>query len=102
MDEIKVIWKDILIAESHALLEDILEKLHLELKDIGLDEREFGWETLSYLITHKLGRFPSSGEIINNESFKKGGKIKNHIEFKILDIKDSKIGKVEIRKSKVT
>jgi hypothetical protein len=54
------------------------------------------------LITHKLGRFPSSGEIINNESFKKGGKIKNHIEFKILDIKDSKIGKVEIRKSKVT
>jgi putative hemolysin len=99
VDEISQISKDNYEVESDILIEDILEKFNLNLGDIWLDEREFGWETLSYIITHVLERFPKQWEIINF-------KIKNNqtkcwlIELKIIDIDFWKIGKVEVKKIK--
>jgi len=97
-DEISKIWENIFICESYVLFEDVLEKFNLELENIWLDEKEFWWATLSYIITHKLGRFPTNWEIIsfnilNMEEKNTTGKI----FLKILDIENSKIWKVEVK-----
>ncbi len=98
-DEIILVWKDNFIVESDVLIENILEKFNLYLWDIWLDEREFWWETLSYIITHILERFPKKSEIVDF-------KIKNNqtkywiLELKIIDINDWKIGKVEVKRVK--
>lgn len=98
-DEIKEVWNDSLIVESDALIEDVLEKLWLELANIWLDYKEFDWETISYVITHTLDRFPSSGELITFELCD----IEDHeflkVTFKITEIKDHKIGKIEVKKN---
>jgi CBS domain containing-hemolysin-like protein len=54
IDEIKQIGANSIQVESDVLAEDMLEELNLDLEHIGLDEREFGGETLSYVITHVL------------------------------------------------
>jgi hypothetical protein len=82
------------------LIEDVLEKYNLNLEDIGLDEKEFWGETLSYVITHVLEWFPSNGEelefhITNDENQKL-----STLSCKVLDISDAKIGKVDIRLKK--
>jgi CBS domain containing-hemolysin-like protein len=100
-DDINKIWKDSFIVESHVGSEEILEEFNLDLKHIWLDEKEFGWETLSYLVTHKLERFPSNGEVILFDVIdedEEDWNIKAKLSLKVLDIKDGKIGKVEIRK----
>ena len=74
------------------------------MKHIWLDEKEFWWETLSYLITHKLERFPSNGEMLSFDIIEEDDDEKENIGgkllLKVLDIKDSKIGKVEVKKEK--
>lgn len=97
-DEIKEIWTGVYLVESGALIEDILNKYDLCLEDIWLDEKEFSWETLSYVITHMLERFPDTSEILHiyiNSDWK----IKQNLELKIIDILDWKIWKVEIKKN---
>jgi hypothetical protein len=47
------------------LLEDILDEYHLELGDFNDDLSEFSGDTLGYMITHKLERFPENEEIIS-------------------------------------
>lgn len=64
-----------------------------------MDEKEFGSETVSYMITHKLERFPEKDEevcfeIIDEEKSTTG----QGLCFKILEIDDSVIGKVEVTK----
>jgi len=77
------------IIDSTILMEDILDKFELDLKDIGLNEQEFDGETVSYIITHELERFPSSGEVMTFD-------VVDHIGYttlslKILDIKDGQM-----------
>ena len=97
-DEIKEIWKDEYIVESWILIEDILHKYNLCLSDIWLDEKEFDWETLSYVITHELERFPNPWEILKfyiNTDWK----IEHNLELKVIDISDWRIWKVVLKKN---
>ncbi|MFK7780065.1 MAG: hemolysin family protein [Candidatus Gracilibacteria bacterium] len=95
-EEIIEITKDNLVVKSYVLIEEILRKFKFKLSDIGLDEREFGGETLSYVITHILGGFPKNDQIITFDI-----KNKNYtLSCKILEIENAKIGKVDIRKLK--
>ncbi len=96
-EEFVKIWKDNLRVESNVLIEDVLEKFNLGLSDIGLDEKEFDGETLSYVITHVLERFPNTGEIITFDIKDEEGKVKKVLSLKILDIENAKIWKVDIR-----
>lgn len=97
VDEINFVSKDNYIAESDILIDDILDKYNLNLEDIWLDEREFSWETLSYIITHILERFPKQWEIIEFEI--KNNQLLNWIiELKIVDINNWRIGKVEVKR----
>ena len=99
VDDIKQVSDDNYLVESDILVEDILEKFNLYLEHIWLDEREFGWETLSYIITHILERFPKQWEIMN--FMIKNNQTKYwHIELKIVDIDNWKIGKVEVKRLK--
>ena len=97
-EEFVKIWKDSIRVESDVLIEDVLEKFNLELEDIGLDQKEFDWENLSYVITHKLERFPNTWEIIifDIKSDENSNK-KRVLSLKILSIDNAKIGKVDIR-----
>ncbi len=98
-EEFVKIWKDSIRVESDVLIENVLEKFKLELEDIGLDEKEFDWENLSYVITHKLERFPSTWEIISFDIKSEQEKeIKQRVlSLKVLSIDNAKIGKVDIR-----
>jgi len=98
-DDIREVWTDSLIVESSVVFEEILEKLDISFTDIWLDEKEFWWETLSYLITHKLERFPRNGEKVIFELCNIEDKDCKKIEFKILDITDSKMWKIEVKKN---
>ena len=98
-DDISNIWKDIFVAESHVWSEEILRKFHLQLNNIWLDLKEFGWETLSYLITHKLERFPTNGEVISFDIIDDENESTNEkLSLKVIDIKDNRIGKIEVKK----
>ncbi|MDD3144714.1 MAG: hemolysin family protein [Candidatus Gracilibacteria bacterium] len=94
--------KNSFIVSSDVLIEEVLYKFDLELSDIGLDERDFDGETLSYVITHILEGFPSNGEIINfniNKEEENNNKKEKEIEIlslKIIDIDNAKIGKVDV------
>jgi CBS domain containing-hemolysin-like protein len=97
-EEFVKIWKDSLRVESDVLIEDVLEKFNLELENIWLDEKEFDWENLSYVITHKLERFPNTWEIISFDIlWDEENKVEKVLSLKVLSIDNAKIGKVDIR-----
>ncbi len=96
-EEFIKIWKNSLRVESDVLIEDVLEKFELELEDIGLDQKEFDWENLSYVITHKLERFPNTWEIITFDIKSDREDKKEILSLKVLSIDNAKIGKVDIR-----
>ncbi len=95
-DEFVEIWKNNLIVESNVLIEEVLEKFNLGFDDIWLDGKEFDWETISYVITHKLERFPNFWEIISFDiiSWKDKWKV---LSMKILEVENAKIWKIDIR-----
>lgn len=95
-EEFVKIWKNSIRVESDVLIEDILKKFNLDLEDIWLDEKEFGWETLSYVITNEIERFPDSWEIISFK-IKKEEYENKFLSLKILEIENAKIGKVDVR-----
>ena len=95
IDEIKENWDYSYVAESWVLMEDMLSKFDLELKDVWLDS-EFSWETISYVLTHKLERFPNSWEIVSFEIVKyKDSDSDRKLDLKVWSVKDWKIGRVE-------
>lgn len=98
-DEIIEKTKGTFIVDSSIMLHDIIDEFDLEFPDLWMDEKEFGTETVSYMITHKLERFPEKDEevcfeIVDEESTQIG----QGLCFKILEIDDSVIGKVEVTK----
>jgi CBS domain containing-hemolysin-like protein len=94
-EEFIKVWEDYVRVESDVLIEDVLDEFNLKLEDIWLDNKEFDGETVSYIITHILDRFPKAWEIIdfdvksNNETWK--------LSMTILDINDVKIWKVDVK-----
>lgn len=85
------------VIDSSILLDDIVDEFELEMSDIGFDEKEFGSETVSYMITHELERFPKMWEeicfIILGEKWVTAGK---KLCFKVIELDESAIGKVEV------
>jgi CBS domain containing-hemolysin-like protein len=99
-DEIRKIKKDTLVVESSVLAEEVLKNFDLELENIWLNEKEFEWETLSYIITEKLERFPKTWEIIeyeikneNDENSKK-----QKLILKCLNVNSSWTWEIEVKK----
>ncbi|MDD3794304.1 MAG: hemolysin family protein [Candidatus Gracilibacteria bacterium] len=90
--------KNSFIVQSDVLIEEVLYKFDLDLEHIGLDEKEFDGETISYVITHILEGFPSNGEIITFDINRDDEEVdsKEILTFKILDIDNAKIGKIDV------
>lgn len=99
-DEIIEKGKNTFIIDSSILLHDIVDEFDLEIEDLGIDEREFGSETVSYIITHELERFPEKWEEICFSLVKKSEKNEQDsvLCFKVLEIEDNTIGKIEVTK----
>jgi len=85
------------IIDSSVMIDDILEKFDLELEHIGLDVAEFSTETVSFILTDMLERFPEVGEIIEFEIIKPNMETPQVLEFHILDMTEMKIGKIEVK-----
>ena len=96
IDDIEKIDDSTLIVESEALIEEVLEQLGLELWDIWLDDKGFDGETIGYVITRELERFPKDEEIIKFFICEKDKC--NKIEFKTLTVEDGKLWKIEVKK----
>ena len=62
---IRKVGKKTWIVSSFVRIDEFLEESKLTFEELGLNEEEFDGETLSYLITSKLERFPSVWEEIN-------------------------------------
>ena len=98
-DEIVEQGKDDYLIDSTILLDEIVDEFWLCLEDIGLDEKEFGSETVSYMITHRLERFPEKWEEIDFTILDEDQKETwNSLCFKVLEIDDSTIGQVSVKK----
>ena len=88
-------WK--ILTNGLVLMQDLLDEFELELPNIWLDEKEFNWETVSYVITDVLEGFPKSWEEIYFEIISDEEKIKKKLYIKVLEADESKIWKVEAR-----
>lgn len=97
VDEIKDIWNNTFVIESIVLVEDILDEFHLELENFTEDLTEFSSETMGYMITHKLERFPENDEIISFNFHKHIDDTSGKIQCKILRVQDAKIWKIEVK-----
>lgn len=85
--------------DSSILMNDIVDEFELELADLWMNEKEFWSETVSYMITHKLERFPKQDEEICFKIYDEDGKnAKLKLYFKILEIDESTIGKIQVSK----
>ena len=85
--------------ESSILMNDIVDDFDLEMQDLDMDEKEFWSETVSYMITHKLERFPKKNEEIKFEIYNEEWEVlKQKLCFKVLEIEETTIGKIEVRK----
>lgn len=97
-DDIIEKGENIYVVDSGILLHDILDEFGLEFPDIGMDEKEFGSETISYIITHKLERFPVKHEEICFELETGAADAFSTLCMKVLEVDDGVIGQVEITK----
>ena len=97
-DEIVEKWDNIFIIDSGILLHDIVDEFSLSLSDLGMEDKEFWSETVSYMITHRLERFPDKDEEICFEIYDEDWNItSDSLCFKVLEIEDTAIWKVEVQ-----
>ncbi len=97
VDEITKVSEDTYVIKSLVLIEDILAKFHLTITEIWLNKNEFEWETVSYIITHKLERFPNKWEELEFDVHD-WEESKWKIIFKTLWIEEGKIDTVEVKR----
>lgn len=100
-DEIKKIGENLYTIDSSAIIDDVLEEFDLELKHILLDDKDFSTETVSYVLTDKLERFPNEGENISFDVYKIDTKKTGVLNFKIIEVVDGRIGKIEVSYKKL-
>lgn len=105
---IRKIWRNTWNVSSFVRIDEFLEESKLTFEELWLDEEEFDWETLSYLITSILERFPNIWEEINiklkdlnNDDIdflKKDEKTPKHrtLIIKVNQISDNTIGDLRI------
>ena len=109
---IRKVWKTSWIVSSFVRIDEFLEESKLTFEELWLDENEFDGETLSYLITSILERFPSVWEqisiplkIIDNDSVFDGREImkkneksipERNLIIRVNQIDDNTIGDLRI------
>lgn len=96
IEEIRNKGTNIYEVDSDIWIEDAMSLFNLECIDLGWSEDKFDWETLSYVLTDILERFPKKEEIIKLKI--KSEKWNKQLKIKVLEVNDWVIGKVEIRK----
>lgn len=96
IEEIQNKGTNIYEVDSDIWIEDAMSLFNLECTDLGWSEDKFDWETLSYVLTDILERFPKKEEIIELKI--KSEKWNKQLKIKVLEVNDWVIGKVEIRK----
>jgi CBS domain containing-hemolysin-like protein len=89
--------------QPDVLIDELLEEFDLEMKEVDLDEN-LNWETVSYVITHILERFPSTWEKI---VFKIKGELEDNkkdkdieektLEIIVTEINNGTIGELEAK-----
>lgn len=97
-DEVQKIGKNSLIIDSKILFEDLLENFSLTVEDLGFASHEYESDTVSFVITDTLERFPNPWEVINfsvriekaEDKF-----IKKMLNLKVLWIIEGKIDRIE-------
>ena len=85
--------------DSLVLMQDLLDEFDLEFEDVWLDEKEFNWETVSYVITDILEWFPTvwqeiSLKILNSDE---KSETEKKLIIKAVEVEEAKIWKVEAR-----
>lgn len=85
--------------DSLVLMQDLLDEFDLEFEDVWLDEKEFNWETVSYVITDILEWFPTvwqeiSLKILNSDE---KSETERTLIIKAVEVEEAKIWKVEAR-----
>jgi CBS domain containing-hemolysin-like protein len=102
-EEIENKGTNIYEVDSDIRIEEVLSLFNLEFRDFGWNEDKFDWETLGYVLTDILERFPKKQEIVKLEILLEDEEIeikhKEFLKFKILEINNGIIWKVEIRKN---
>lgn len=89
---INVLKEGKIITWWNALIEDIIDDLHIkEITDIGL-KNEHMWENISYIITSKLERFPENGE-----KLRLSGK-KIYLSIEVKQVNNGKMDQIIIEK----
>ncbi len=97
-DEVQKIGKNTLIVESKILFEELLENFELQITDLWFADHEYDSETVSFVITDVLERFPNPWETVSFKVKLQDGEekiIKKKLNLKISGITDGKIDKVE-------
>ena len=82
--------------DSSLWIEECFSLFNLEVTDFGWSEDKYDWETIAYVLTDILERFPKKDEVVKLKV--KWENKKEFLKIKILEITDWVIGKVEIRK----
>jgi len=82
--------------ESSLWIEECFSLFNLEVTDFGWSEDKYDWETIAYVLTDILERFPKKEEVIKLDIISEDNK--KCLKIKVLEITDWVIGKVEIRK----
>jgi CBS domain containing-hemolysin-like protein len=85
--------------QSFVRIDELLHETNLNYDELGINEEEYDGETLSYLITSLLERFPSPGEeisfMIDNAGLESKNKEKK-LNIKILQITGNTIGDLQV------
>lgn len=99
-DEIRKVWNSTYLVNPNVTIDDLLDEFNISFDTIWLDEKEFSWDTISYVITNKLERFPKLWEVvkfnIKTSTVDKKNVKKEYLQFKINQIKNNKMLEVEI------
>jgi CBS domain containing-hemolysin-like protein len=97
VEEIENKGTNIYEVDSGIRIEEVLSLFNIECTDLGWSEDKYDWETLWYVLTDILERFPKKQEIVHLKI--KSDSKKEFLKIKVLEINDWIIGKVEIRKN---
>jgi len=96
VEEIQNKGTNIYEVDSSIGMEEALTLFSLDFSNLDWSEDKYDWETLSYVLTDILERFPSKWEVIELEVFTEFKK--ELLKFKVLEISDWNMWKIEIRK----
>ena len=96
-EEIQNKGTNIYEVDSDIWIEEALSLFNLEFSNLNWSEDKYDWETLSYVLTDILERFPKKQEVIKLKIISDNNK-KEFLNFKVLEINEGIIWKVEIRK----